>query len=166
MLCIYRVKDMSIVEKTLKLEQDYTRNETPGLEVNLMHRQLSLTRYFHALKVWFMMKSTGVEGIRAYVRESARLCRLLVQWVRDDRRFELCAPSHLGMAVFRLRGDNCLTERLLARLNREGNTCCSLAKLRHISAIRFFVASQHTTEDDIRRDWGEVQRVATATLRP
>ena len=81
-----------------------------------------------------------------------------------DHRFEIPALRHLGMVVFRLRGDNHLTERLLKRLNARGNIHCVPAALKGNYVIRFTVTSQRTTGDDIMRDWAEIRSVAAEVL--
>jgi histidine decarboxylase len=68
------------------------------------------------------------------------------------------------MVVFRLRGENHLTERLLKRLNARGNLHCVPAALKGRYVIRFTVTSQRTTGDDITHDWAEIRSVATEIL--
>jgi histidine decarboxylase len=68
------------------------------------------------------------------------------------------------MVVFRLRGENHLTERLLKRLNARGNLHCVPAALKGRYVIRFTVTSQRTTGDDITRDWAEIRAVAAEVL--
>lgn len=48
----------------------------------------------------------------------------------NDKRFEIPAARHLGLVVFRLRGENHLTERLLKRLNSKGRIHCVPASLK------------------------------------
>jgi hypothetical protein len=68
------------------------------------------------------------------------------------------------MVVFRLRGENHLTERLLKRLNARGDLHCVPAALKGRYVIRFTVTSQRTTGDDITRDWAEIRAVAAEIL--
>jgi histidine decarboxylase len=68
------------------------------------------------------------------------------------------------MVVFRLCGENHLTERLLKRLNARGNLHCVPAALKGRYVIRFTVTSQRTTGDDITHDWAEIRSVATEIL--
>lgn len=68
------------------------------------------------------------------------------------------------MVVFRLRGDNELTERLLKRLNASGKIHCVPAALKGRYVIRFTVTSPQTTIDDIRRDWTIIKETATQIL--
>lgn len=69
------------------------------------------------------------------------------------------------MVVFRLRGENILTERLLKRLNARGNVHCVPAALKDKYVIRFTVTSAQTTSDDILQDWAEIKTVALEILQ-
>jgi histidine decarboxylase len=84
--------------------------------------------------------------------------------VLADHRFEIPAQRHLGMVVFRLKGENELTEKLLKRLNHRGNLHAVPASLKGKYVIRFTVTSTHTTLDDIIKDWNEIRTVATDIL--
>lgn len=66
--------------------------------------------------------------------------------------------------MFRLKGDNALTEHLLKRLNKRGNLHCVPASLKGKYVIRFTVTSSRTTSDDIVKDWTEIKSVATDVL--
>jgi histidine decarboxylase len=96
--------------------------------------------------------------------QGVRLAQKFEALVLADQRFEIPAQRHLGMVVFRLRGENHLTERLLKRLNARGNLHCVPAALKGRYVIRFTVTSQRTTGDDITRDWAEIRAVAAEIL--
>ena len=96
--------------------------------------------------------------------QGVRLAQKFEALVLADQRFEIPAARHLGMVVFRLRGENHLTERLLKRLNARGNLHCVPASLKGRYVIRFTVTSQRTTGDDITRDWAEIRAVAAEVL--
>ena len=49
-----------------------------------------------------------------------RLAQKFESLVLSDERFEIPAARHLGMVVFRLSGENDLTEKLLKKLNGSG----------------------------------------------
>lgn len=68
------------------------------------------------------------------------------------------------MVVFRLKGENMLTEHLLKRLNKRGNIHCVPASLKGKYVIRFTVTSTRTSIDDIIKDWSEIRNVATDVL--
>lgn len=84
--------------------------------------------------------------------------------IRADKRFEIPAKRYLGLIVFRLVGDNVVTETLLKRLNARGNIHCVPACLKDKYVIRFTVTSPRTTLDDIITDWKEIVKVADDVL--
>ncbi|CAN8002592.1 unnamed protein product, partial [Ixodes hexagonus] len=92
--------------------------------------------------------------------QGVQLAQLFETLVRADKRFEIPAPRHLGLVVFRLKGPNAWTEKLLKRLNTSGKLHCVPSALKGKYVIRFTVTSQQTTEDDIRRDWDVIRAVA------
>jgi aromatic-L-amino-acid/L-tryptophan decarboxylase len=65
--------------------------------------QIPLGRRFRALKLWFVMRSYGAEGLRGYVRHHMRLAELFAQLVSADARFEIAAPVRFGLVCFRLK---------------------------------------------------------------
>lgn len=78
-----------------------------------------------------------------------------------DPRFEIPAQRHLGLVVFRLKGENELTERLLKRINHRGNIHCVPSSFKGKYVIRFTITSTRTTIEDILKDWNEIRAVAT-----
>lgn len=69
------------------------------------------------------------------------------------------------MVVFRLKGENELTEKLLKRMNSRGNVHCVPASLKGRYVIRFTITSQRTTIQDVLEDWTEIRRVADGVLK-
>ena len=86
--------------------------------------------------------------------------------VRNDKRFEIPAERHLGLVVFRLKGENELTEQLLKELNSTGLIHCVPASIKGKYIIRFTVTATSTNADDITRDWKIIQTTAGQILSP
>lgn len=125
------------------------------------HWQIPLSKRFRALKLWFVIRKYGIKGLQKHVREvssykcemvtaqsvskhcklhtyffslqSVRLAQKFEALVLADQRFEIPAQRHLGLVVFRLRGDNDLTEKLLKRLNARGKLHCVPAAFKVIT---------------------------------
>ncbi|XP_017839386.1 histidine decarboxylase isoform X2 [Drosophila busckii] len=158
------VRDSTAVHRTFNVEPLYLQHENSGVAVDFMHWQIPLSRRFRALKVWFVLRSFGIKGLQRHIREGVRLAQKFEALVLADHRFELPAKRHLGLVVFRIRGDNEITERLLKRLNHRGNQHCIPSSLKGQYVIRFTITSTHTTLDDIVKDWLEIRQVATLVL--
>uniref|UniRef100_K1R2A9 Histidine decarboxylase n=1 Tax=Magallana gigas TaxID=29159 RepID=K1R2A9_MAGGI len=132
--------------------------------IDYMHWQIPLSRRFRALKLWFVIRSFGIEGLQKHVREGVRLTSKFEDLLRKDQRFEIPASRVLGMVVFRLWGENEMTETLLKRLNKSGKVHMVPASLKGKYVIRFTVTSQYTTDQDIERDWKIISDTATKVL--
>ena len=78
-------------------------------------------RRFRALKLWFVIRHYGVEGLQHHVREHVRLAQQFAAWVAAEPAFELAAPAPLNLGCFRLReGGDEANQALLERLNASG----------------------------------------------
>lgn len=80
-------------------------------------------------------------SLKILTSKGVRLAQKFEALVFADARFEITAPRHLGLVVFRLRGENTLTERLLKKLNSRGRLHCVPAALHGKYVIRFTVTS-------------------------
>ncbi|EDW32340.1 GL11582 [Drosophila persimilis] len=158
------VRDSTALHRTFNVEPLYLQHENSGVAVDFMHWQIPLSRRFRALKVWFVLRSYGIKGLQRHIREGVRLAQKFEALVLADHRFELPAKRHLGLVVFRIRGDNELTEKLLKRLNHRGKLHCIPSSLKGQYVIRFTITSTHTTLDDIVKDWMEIRQVASMVL--
>ncbi|XP_044265620.1 histidine decarboxylase isoform X2 [Tribolium madens] len=128
------------------------------------HWQIPLSKRFRALKLWFVIRNYGITGLQKHIREGVRLAQKFEALLQSDSRFEIPAKRHLGLVVFRLVGDNIITETLWKRINSRGNIHCVPAIIKGKYIIRFTVTSQRTTNEDIVKDWEEIRTVATEVL--
>ncbi|KAH0813648.1 hypothetical protein GEV33_009144 [Tenebrio molitor] len=140
-------------------------NSLSGLAIDYMHWQIPLSKRFRALKLWFVIRNYGITGLQKHIREGVRLAQTFEAMVQSDPRFEIPAKRHLGLVVFRLIGDNIITETLWKRINSRGNIHCVPAILKGKYVIRFTVTSPRTTLGDIVKDWKEIKAVANDVLQ-
>jgi aromatic-L-amino-acid decarboxylase len=127
--------------------------------------QVPLGRRFRALKLWFVIRHYGVEGLRAHVREHLRLAALLEGWIRADDRFRLVAPRTVNLVCFRLadRGgdDDDRNRRLLARVNATGRAYLTHTVLPGIGfVLRLCIGGTFTRESHVREAWRLIARTA------
>lgn len=146
------------------MEPLYLQHENSGLAIDYMHWQIPLSKRFRSLKLWFVIRNYGIKGLQKHIREGVRLAQKFEALVLGDCRFEVPAARHLGMVVFRIKGENELTEKLLKRLNNRGNLHAVPASLKGKYVIRFTITSTRTTNEDILKDWNEIRFVTTELL--
>ncbi|XP_039933218.1 histidine decarboxylase isoform X1 [Hirundo rustica] len=154
------VKDKYKLHQTFSVNPVYLRHANSGAAIDFMHWQIPLSRRFRSLKLWFVLRSFGVKKLQAHVRQGTETAKFFESLVESDPLFEIPAKRHLGLVVFRLKGPNWLTEKLLKELSSSGRLFLIPATIRDKFIIRFTVTSQFTTREDILQDWSIIQYTA------
>lgn len=152
------MKNSRSLHRTFNVEPLYLKHENTGLAIDYMvrpclsshitfpqHWQVPLSKRFRALKLWFVLRNYGVSGLQKMIRENVRLAEKFEAFVRSDNRFEIPAARHMGMVVFKLKGDNVMTEKLLKKLNSSGKMHAVPCMIKGQYVIRFTITSQRTT---------------------
>jgi len=167
----YFVRDPGALIRTFEIHPEYLRTGVDAKVRNYRDWGIQLGRRFRALKLWFVVRSYGVEGLQAMVREHIRLAGLFRDFVGSDARFELLAPVDLGLVCFRLndgRGDPALDDlnrRFLARINAAGPVFLTHTTLRGKYTIRFVVGQRTTEERHVRGAWDIIAAAAAEVLK-
>ena len=167
----YFVKDPATLVRTFEIHPEYLKTGVDARVKNYRDWGIQLGRRFRALKLWFVIRSYGVEGLRAMVREHLRLAALVKDWVEGDGRFELLAPVDLGLVCFRLddgreeSGLNELNRRLLERVNASGRVFLTHTTLRGKYTIRLVVGQRTTEERHVRGAWDIISAAAGDLLK-
>ena len=149
------VADRAGLIQTLSVLPEYLRNQTTesGAVIDYRDWGIPLGRRFRSLKLWFVIRHYGVEGLRHHVREHVRLAQEFARWVEDTDRFELAASTPLNLVCFRHVGGDAINERLLEGLNRSGKVYLTHTKLDDKYTLRFCVGQTYTEERHVSRAW-------------
>jgi aromatic-L-amino-acid decarboxylase len=160
------VKDESIVRRAFSLVPEYLSTPEPDA-INYMDYGLQLGRRFRALKLWFVLRHFGAEGIRARLRAHVQLAQEFAAWVRNEPSWEVLAPHPLSVVCFRHappRLDEAQLERLNAALmqavNATGEVFISHTKIDGRYAIRLAIGNLRTQRSDVEHAWRILTREA------
>jgi aromatic-L-amino-acid decarboxylase len=162
----YYVRDPGALVRSFSTAPEYLKTKHDSAVVNFRDWGIPLGRRFRSLKLWFVIRSYGVEGLQAMIREHVRLGLLVARWVEQDPAFELAAPALVGLVCFRLRGrgdlteDNELNRRFHERINASGEFYLTHTLLNGRYTIRLALGHLSTTEELITRLWDRVQGAA------
>jgi aromatic-L-amino-acid decarboxylase len=121
---------------------------------------LALGRRFRSLKLWAVLRCYGREGLQRMIREHVRLAELFESLVQAEPGWEISAPRHFSLVCFRRDGSDEENEALLERVNASGEAFLSHTKLGGRLVLRLAIGQERTTEDDVRRTWEVLRRVA------
>ncbi|CAN5426923.1 pyridoxal-dependent decarboxylase [soil metagenome] len=160
------VRNIARLRDVFTLVPEYLRGDAAGAEINYMDYGVQLGRRFRALKAWMVWRTFGREGIAARIRDHLRLAQLFTRWVEEDPRFELSAPTVMGVVCFRvIAADEPSTDALNSRLVENINASCKSylmqTKLRGRTVMRLGLGNVLTTEENVRRAWEMIKEAAT-----
>src|SRR5581483_1655123 len=180
-LSAFYCRRMDVLKQAFSLVPEYLRTATDDVARNYMDYGIQLGRRFRSLKLWFIIRYFGAQGIAARLREQIRITQQLAKWIETDPNFELMAPVPFSLVCFRYRpkeyaemlataGDDeiaqmeqeidGLNERLMETLNASGKLFISHTKLNGKFTLRFAIGNIKTTEDHIRSSWEFIQSEA------
>jgi aromatic-L-amino-acid decarboxylase len=159
----YFVKDAEALKKTFDIHPEYLKTGVDAQVKNYRDWGIQLGRRFRALKLWFVLRYYGLEGLQKIAREHIRLAGLLKGWIEEDERFELMAPVEFGLVCFRYNpGDRsedeltALNQRLLEEVNNTRKTLLTQTTLKGKYVIRVSIGQRTTKERHVEEVWGLV----------
>ena len=161
--CFY-VADRKALIQTLSVLPEFLRNKATesGAVIDYRDWQIPLGRRFRSLKLWFVIRHYGVEGLQHHIRRHVDIAQKFAGWVRGDARFELAAPAPLNLVCFRHRGgDDEANQALLDRLNRSGDLYLTHTRLQDRFTLRLCVGQTSTELRHVERAWQRIQEEAT-----
>ncbi len=163
------LREPGVLREAFTLTPEYLKSSEVGV-TNLMDYGPQLGRRFRSLKLWFVIRSYGVEGLRALIRSHCALAREFAGWVEGEPGFELCEPVPFSTVCFRavtpgtLEEQNALNERLLLAINAAGPVFLVHTKLNGRVVIRLAIGNARTRRKHVALAW-ELIRGAAANLR-
>jgi aromatic-L-amino-acid decarboxylase len=158
------VADRQALINTLSILPEYLRNMATGSGSVIDYRdwQIPLGRRFRALKLWFVIRHYGVEGLQHHVRNHVKISQEFVDWVRADPRFEMAAPAPLNLVCFRHTGGDAVNQQIMDMLNRSGDLYLSHTKLDGKLTLRMSIGQTYTRREHVVAAWEKLQAAAEA----
>ena len=148
-----------ILRRAFSLVPEYLRTADDPRALNYNEYGVPLGRRFRALKLWFVLRYYGREGIARLVRDQILWAQELARQVDEDERFERMAPTPFSVVCFRRKGSNEENQALLERVNESGEVFLSHTVLNGIYCLRLAIGNMATTRNHVQRAW-ELVRAA------
>eukprot|EP00123_Amoebidium_parasiticum_P016503 comp23463_c1_seq1/m.39189 comp23463_c1_seq1/g.39189 ORF comp23463_c1_seq1/g.39189 comp23463_c1_seq1/m.39189 type:complete len:480 (-) comp23463_c1_seq1:195-1634(-) len=162
--CALWVKNRHVLTNTFKMDAAYLKNKATesGLVLDYKDWQIPLGRRFRSLKLWFVLRCYGIEGLQAHIRKHVSLAKEFLALVEKDDRYEIVAPPMLGLVCFRLKADNDTNKRLNDAITAEGRIFISPTVLGGTFTLRFVLCSPATESSHVTTAWETIQKHAAA----
>jgi aromatic-L-amino-acid/L-tryptophan decarboxylase len=158
------VRDRRPLLAALSILPEYLRNAASesGAVIDYRDWHVQLGRRFRALKLWFVLRWYGLEGLRAMVRAHVALAKRFAEWVAADPDWEIAAPVPLNLVCFRHRGGDASNQRILDAVNASGEAYLTHTKLDGKLTLRLCVGQARTEARHVERAWELLRAAASA----
>ncbi|MEA2722879.1 MAG: aromatic-L-amino-acid/L-tryptophan decarboxylase [Gemmatimonadales bacterium] len=165
----YFVRDRDTLLRTFTVTPEYLRTAQDKEVVNFRDWGIQLGRRFRALKLWFVIRSYGVEGLRDVIRRHVRLAGELAERIEAAPGFELMAPVPLGLVCFRYRPAGMdaddprlddLNATLMARVNATRRVHLTHTRLGGRYVIRVAIGQRQTDRAHVEELWNLIRSAA------
>jgi aromatic-L-amino-acid/L-tryptophan decarboxylase len=156
------VADRAALVGALSVLPEYLRNAASesGAVIDYRDWQIPLGRRFRSLKLWFVLRSYGLEGLQQVVRGHVALAQALAARVSGHPQLEVAAPHPLNLVCFRHVDGDAATEGLLAAVNDTGRVLLTHTRLDDRFVIRVAIGAQATEERHVDDLWQLIEASA------
>jgi aromatic-L-amino-acid decarboxylase len=157
----YFVKDKYSLLRTLQVLPEYLRTKDQGKVNDYCDWSVPLGRRFRALKLWFVLRSFGVETLQEKLRYHISLAKDMAERISQEEDFELMAPVTLNLVCFRYKPEgiedeneiNMINESLLKKINATGKIYLSHTKLNGKFVIRMLIGQTGVEKRHVESAW-------------
>lgn len=164
---LYYVKDEEKLIKTLEIHPEYLKTSSKNIK-NYKDWSIQLGRRFRALKLWFVIRSYGINGIKKYLKNHINLAKYLKDIILNDKNFELTTKQNMNMINFRFNPKksknnseiNKLNIRLIDKLNKTGKIYLSHTMINDIYSIRMPIGSTTVGIENIKSSWRLIKKTS------
>ena len=152
---LYYVRDRNKLINTLSIMPEYLRNDATKSKEVIDYRDwhIPLGRRFRSLKLWMVIRSYGVNGIRNIIRSHIKMTKELAGWIKGNPNFIILKEPILNLVCFRHVDGNKKTKSILTQVNKTGTAFITHTVIDDLYYIRVCIGQEHTTKKNIHTLW-------------
>jgi len=163
------VRDPDSLVRTLAIQPEFLKTHGREGLINYSEWSIPLGRRFRALKLWFLMRGHGLEGLRTMIRNHVRWSGTLAKRFAAEPGFSLVTEPILSLFSFRHdpgdgRDLDTHNLSLLAAINDDGRLYLTQTRVDGRIAIRFQTGSMATTEADVNLAFEVIRDIARSLV--
>lgn len=161
---VFFVRDRRALIDTFTLMPEYLRNKATesGAVIDYRDWHIQLGRRFRALKLWFVIRYYGIEGLQFHIRQHVHLAQMFADWIRASENFEIVVEPPLNLVCFRHIGGDEINQRIMDSINAAGQMYLTHTRLNNQLVLRLSIGQTKTEERHVRRAWELIQQAARA----
>lgn len=168
----FYVQDEALLVRTFEITPEYLKTPEDKRVKNYRDWGIQLGRRFRALKLWFVLRSFGVEGLQEKIRHHLALAQDLKEEIEQHEHFELLAPVPLNTICFRYHPAHIsdeqkldeLNEQLLNQIQDSGELFLTHTKLDSQYTIRIVIGNTNVEKRHVDKAWNLIQNKASQLI--
>ena len=159
---VFWVANRSELINTFSILPEYLRNKATesGEVFDYRDWHIQLGRRFRALKLWFVIRHYGMEGLQFHIREHIRLAQEFKQWINESEDFELTVEPLMNLVCFRHKAGDDFNLKLMNAINESGKIYFTHTKLNGQVVLRMNIGQTNTEEKHIKTAWKLIRETA------
>ncbi len=161
--CFY-VADRAALIRTLSVLPEYLKNKATesGAVIDYRDWHVPLGRRFRSLKLWFVIRHYGVQGLQEKLRQHVAMAQQFADWVDSHSDFQRVAPTPLNLVTFRHLAGDAATKQILEYVNHTGRAYLTHTKLNDQFVIRMSIGQTNTELENVQQAWELICQAANA----
>lgn len=161
----YFVKDPQALKHTFEMTPEYLKTEQDQQVNNYRDWGIQLGRRFRALKLWFVIRSFGLNGLQSQLRNHIKWAQKLSQMIDNHPLFERLAPVPFNTICFRYKpaahtGLNEINQKLHQSINKSGKLFITHTKLNEQYTLRLVIGQTNVTWEHVSTAWKTIEDLA------
>lgn len=169
---VYFVKNAELLIKTFEVLPEYLKTKSRGKVNDYRDWGVPLGRRFRALKLWFVVRSMGLEGIREKLRYHIQLNQHFSDSLKNIPGIVLAMKPFLNFSCYRLEPPgiesvdalNEINETFLEEINRNGKLFLTHTKINGLYTLRMIIGQSYVEKKHVDLALTEIRSAAELVL--
>lgn len=155
------LRNPDLLRQTLAIRPEYLRTHAESDVIDYSEWSVPLGRRFRALKLWFVMRIYGMEGLRSRIRNHVRWSQALCERLRAEPDFEISSEPVLSLWSFRPKGaTDDQTQALVDQINNEGTIYLTQGMVDGRKVIRFQAGQFDCAAEDFDTAFDTITKIS------
>lgn len=159
---VFWVANREELINTFSILPEYLRNKATesGEVFDYRDWHIQLGRRFRSLKLWFVIRHYGVEGLQHHIRKHVEMAKKFTNWVEQSDDFEIFIDPPLNLVCFQHKAGDAFNMKLMNAVNETGKAYFTHTKLNGQVVLRMSIGQTHTEEKHVKATWDLIQTTA------
>jgi aromatic-L-amino-acid decarboxylase len=159
---VFWVANRQDLINTFSILPEYLRNQATesGEVFDYRDWHVQLGRRFRSLKLWFVIRHYGIEGLQFHIRKHIEMARNFKTWILESKDFELFLEPPFNLVCFRHTAGDDFNMKLMNAVNATGEAYFTHTKLNGKVVLRMSIAQTNTEEKHVKATWDLIQEMA------